>query len=267
MRRQQSLKEAGSYDLGREHARRASPARGRPEVTDRKSTARWTGTFYLGLALAGLVGFLVVRAELFVTDDSGATLANLVDQASLARVGIAADLSVVLFQALAAMWFFKLFRNENSFAAGSIAAFGLINAAAIVVATTFSATALLVAGDAALAPGGDQAATVQLLYELNGAAWGLGGLFFGLWLIPMGYVVVKYKVMPAGLGWVLMVGGVAYIIDTYLIRLVTDAPGAISAVLVGVATIGEFWMVGYLLILGIRKADRVLPAGSSEATA
>jgi hypothetical protein len=223
--------------------------------------------FYLGLALAGLVGFLFVRAELFVTDDSAATLANLVDQASLARVGIAADLSIVVFQALAAMWFFKLFRHENSLAAGSIAAFGMVNAAAIVVATVFSTTALLVAGDAALAPAADQAATVQLLYELNGAAWSLGGLFFGLWLIPMGYVVVKHRVMPVALGWVLMVGGATYIIDTYLAQIVLDAPAAVSAVLVGVATVGEFWMIGYLLIFGIRKADRVPPSGSPEAAA
>jgi len=221
--------------------------------------------FYLGLAVMGIVGFLVVRGELYVADDSAATLANLVDQASLARLGIAADLSIVLFQALAAMWFFKLFRKEDSFAAGSIAAFGLINAAAIVVATAFSATALLVAGNAALAPGGDPAATVQLLYELNAATWSIGGLFFGLWLIPMGYVVVKYRVMPAALGWLLMAGGVTYMVDTYLSQLLTDAPEAISAVLVGVATIGEFWIIGYLLILGIRKADRVPPAGSSAA--
>lgn len=225
-------------------------------MTDRISTARWTGVFYLGLAVAGIFGFLFVRAELFVVDDPAATLANLVDQTSLARVGIAADLSIVLFQALAAVWFFKLFRSEDSFAAGSIAAFGLVNAAAIVVATAFSASALLVAGDAALAPGADQAATVQLLYELNDATWTLGGLFFGLWLIPMGYVVVKYRVMPAALGWVLMIGGVTYMVDTYLALLVPDAPEAISSVLVGVATIGEFWIVGYLLILGIRSADR-----------
>jgi hypothetical protein len=212
--------------------------------------------FYLGLAVAGIVGFLLVRAELFVVDDPAATLANLVDQQSLARVGIAADLSIVLFQALAAVWFFKLFRSEDGFAAGTIAAFGLVNAAAIVVATAFSASALLVAGDAALAPGGDQAATVQLLYELNDATWTLGGLFFGLWLIPMGYVVVKYRLMPAALGWVLMIGGVTYMVDTYLALLAPDAPGAISSVLVGVATIGEFWIVGYLLILGIRSADR-----------
>ena len=236
-------------------------------MTDRTSTARWTGVFYLGLAVMGIFGFLFVRGELFVVDDPAATLTNLVDQASLARVGIFADLSIVLFQALAAMWFFKLFRSENSFAAGSISAFGLVNAAAIMVATAFSATALVVAGDATLAPGGDQAATVQLLYQLNDATWSFGGLFFGLWLIPMGYVVFKYRVMPALLGWVLMVGGVTYVVDTYLTMIVPDAPEAISLGLTGVATIGEFWIIGYLLILGIRNTDRTSPASSPAAGA
>ena len=230
-------------------------------------TARWTGVFYLGLAVAGLVGFLFVRGELFVAEDPTATLANLIDQVTLARFGIAADMTIVLTQALAAIWFFKLFRSENSFAAGSIAAFGLVNAAAIVVATTFSAAALMVAGDAALAPGGDQAATVQLLYELNGAAWSIGGLFFGLWLVPMGYVVAKSRVMPVALGWVLMAGGVAYVISTYLTQLVPDAPTAVESLLVGVATVGEFWIIGYLLIFGIRRSDRIVPSSSPAATA
>jgi len=206
-----------------------------------------------------------VRGELYVADDPTATLANLVDQVSLARLGIAADMTVVLAQALAAIWFFKLFRSDNSFAAGSIAAFGLVNAAAIVVATAFSATALVVSGDAALAPSGDQAATVQLLYELNGAMWDIGGLFFGLWLFPMGYVVAKSRVMPTALGWVLMAGGVAYVINTYLTQIAPDAPTGVESLLVGVATIGEFWMIGYLLIFGIRAQDRIPPPNSASA--
>lgn len=226
-------------------------------MSTRVSTARWTGVFYLGLALAGFVGFLFVRSELYVADDATATLANLVDRVPLARLGIAADLTIVLTQALAAVWFFKLFRSENSFAAGSIAAFGLVNAAAILVATAFSATALVVAGNAALAPSGDQAATVQLLYLLNGAAWDIGGLFFGLWLVPMGFVVVTSRVMPAALGWVLMAGGAAYVISAYLTQLAPDVPTAVGLVLTGGATVGEFWMIGYLLIFGVRTPDRI----------
>lgn len=215
--------------------------------------------FYLGVAMAGLVGFLFVRGELYVADDASATFANLVDQASLARLGIAADLTLVLTQALAAMWFYKLFRRYNSFAAGSIAAFGMVNAAAILVATAFSVTALVVAGDAALAPSGDQAATVQLLYELSGAVWDVAGLFFGLWLIPMGYVVINSRVMPAALGWVLMIGGVGYVILTYLTLVVPDTAAAID-VLVMPATVGEFWMIGYLLIFGVRTQAADLSA-------
>ena len=79
----------------------------------------------------------------------------------------------------------------------------------------------------------------------------MAGLFFGLWLIPMGYVVVNSRVMPAALGWVLMIGGVGYVISTYLTLVVPDALAAID-VLVSPATVGEFWMIGYLLIFGVR---------------
>jgi len=36
---------------------------------------------------------------------------------------------------------------------------------------------------------------------------------------------------------------------------------------VGVATVGEFWMIGYLLIFGIRRSDRIPPSSSPAAEA
>ena len=221
----------------------------------RLTTARWTGIFYLGLAMAGFIGFLFVRSELFVESDAATTLANLVERPSLARLGIGADLTVVVAQALAAIWFFKLFRIEHGFAAGSIAAFGLINAGAVMVATAFSATALAVSGDISIAPGGDQAATVQMLYQLSGALWDIGGVFFGLWLIPMGHVVLTSRLMPSVLGWLLMLGGAGYVLSTYITQTAPDAPAAIEVVLVGLATLGEFWMIGYLLSFGTRNSE------------
>lgn len=225
-------------------------------MSPKLSTARWTGVFYLGLAVAGFVGFLFVRAELFVADDPAATLANLIERAPLARLGVAADLTVVVAQALAAMWFFKLFRNWHGFAAAAIAGFGMVNAAAILVATAFSASAIAVAGDVGLAPGGDQAATAQLLYHVSGMLWDVGGIFFGLWLIPMGVAVLSTTIMPRALGWVLVAGGVGYVISTFVNLVAPDAPGAIEAILVGAATIGEFWIIGYLLVFGERLPAR-----------
>jgi hypothetical protein len=68
-------------------------------------TARTTGLFYLGLAIAGLLGFVIIRSRLFTADDPATTLAHLVDNQSLARAGVALELLIVLTQALAAIWF------------------------------------------------------------------------------------------------------------------------------------------------------------------
>lgn len=100
-------------------------------MTDLKKTARITGVLYLGLAIAGALGFLLVRAALHVDGNAAATANNLADHGGLARLGVALELGIVLTQALAAVWFYKLFRALNSFAAGSLAAFGLVNAVAI----------------------------------------------------------------------------------------------------------------------------------------
>jgi hypothetical protein len=208
-------------------------------------TARRAGFAYLGLAISGVVGFLVIRAQLFVPGDAAATTMSLLEREGLARLGIAADLTMVLTQALVALYLFKLFRGVNSFAAGSLAAFGFMNAAAILVATLFSTTALQRALDGAAAD------TVLLLYDLNGAAWSVGALFFGLWLIPMGWLALRSGFMPRPLGWILMVGGVGYLLSAYTSHLFPDA-SALADGLTVPAVVGEFWMIGYLLIRGVR---------------
>ena len=209
-------------------------------------TGRVTALWYLGLAITAALGFLLIRSNLYVDGDPSATATNLVENASLARLGIGLDLGVVITQTLAALWFFRLFRHVDSFAAASLAALGIVNAVAIMFATAFSATALAVAIGDTPAPGGDTAASVQLLYDLNDATWSVGGIFFGLWLIPMGYLVLKSGTMPRGLGWVLVTGGLGYVLSTYVAFMLPDFSGLADALVIP-ATIGEFWIIGYLL--------------------
>jgi Domain of unknown function (DUF4386) len=209
-------------------------------------TARTTGLLYLGLAISGALGFLLIRSRLFVADDPGATLARLVEHESLARTGIALELLIVLTQALTAVWFYRLFRTADPFAAGSIAAFGLVNAVAILASAALLASAVTVATD----PIGDAAATVQLLYVLSGHLWGVGALFFGLWLIPMGWCVLRSRWMPRPLGWLLVAGGVGYLLSVF-VRYLAPQAAAVADALVLPSTAGEFWMIGYLLVRGV----------------
>jgi hypothetical protein len=215
-------------------------------MTDLKKTARATGLWYLGLAISGAVGYMAIRGQLYVADDAAATAANLVEHESLARLGIAADMAIVVTQALAALYFYKLFRSANAFAAGALASFGLINAVAILVGVALSATALDVAGGAA--------DTAQMLYNLSDAMWGVGALFFGLWLIPMGYVVYSARLMPRALGAILVAGGATYLLSAFVMYLWPDAPGAVIGALTTLPTIGEFWIIGYLLTFGVRAS-------------
>ncbi|MGX6607142.1 DUF4386 domain-containing protein [Micromonosporaceae bacterium Da 78-11] len=211
--------------------------------------ARTTGLLYLGLAVTGAAGFLIVRPRLFVADDAQATLANLVQHETLARLGVVFELLVVLTQALTATWFHRLFRRADPTAAAGIAAFGLINAGVILGSAALLATASRLAQH----PDGATAADVQLLYLVSGNLWTVGGLFFGLWLIPMGRCVHRSGWLPPALGWILIGGGVGYVLSTFVAYLV---PGAtlLADLLTVPASIGEFWMVGYLLIRGLRPA-------------
>jgi hypothetical protein len=222
---------------------------------DHERAARTTGLWYLGLAITGLLGSLIVSGQTFVADDPRGTLSHLVDQGALARLGIVLELGVVLTQAMAAVWFFRLFRSVDRFAAGLIAVFGMVNAVAILVSVAVLATALDVADDRSLATAGGAAATVQLLYVISGHLWGVAGLFFGLWLIPMGWLVVRSRWLPRSLGRLLMAGGVGYVLSTFVTYAFSNAD-LVAGVLTVPATIGELWIVGYLVLFGVRGDPR-----------
>ena len=226
----------------------------RPEATTPEMirTARTTGLLYLGLAITGLLGYMVVRNQLFVAGNPGATLANLTQHESLARLGIVIEMGVVITQALAALWFYRLFKSVNSFAAGSIAAFGLVNATVILGSAAMLATALDVSQDLSLTVSGGAPATSQLLYLVSGHLWTIGGIFFGLWLVPMGWLARRSGWMPNLLGWILMIGGVGYVANALLSYLLPNAGPALD-LLTMPATIGELWMVGYLCLRGVRR--------------
>ena len=119
----------------------------------RRFDCRLAGLFYLGVAVTGALGFLMIRPELFVEGNPERTLANLLEREGLARLGIALELAIATFQALAAVWFARLFRDTDAFAAGALALFGMVNAIVVLASAALLRTAL----DVALQPAGADA--------------------------------------------------------------------------------------------------------------
>ena len=208
------------------------------------TTARVTGLFYLGMAVTGMLAYLLVSQDIYVNGDASATGANLVEKEGLARFGISMEVALAAFQALTAVWFFKLFRKKNTFGAGLIAVFGMVNTVAILIATAMWIGAL----NAALVGQFDQA---QSLYDLHENIWLVAGLFFGLWLMPMGYMA-KLAKFPIWMVWFLVAGGVGYVLSVFAEITLPDQT-ALADVLPMPATVGEFWMVGYLLFARVKE--------------
>ena len=215
------------------------------------STARITGVWYLMLAITGMVGFLLLHPKVYVADDATKTLANLTEHETLARLRLVLEFLIVVSQALAAVWFYKLFKDIRHVAAWALAAWGMMNSAAIMISAMAMGGAIEVANNSQIL--NEKVTMIHIFSQFIRNAWGVGSLFFGLWLIPMGYTVVSSQRMPVWLGRVLILGGFGYLANAFIQYM--GISGAWVDILVIPATVGEFWMIAYLLIFGIRPSS------------
>ena len=224
-------------------------------INDKQSklvrTARTTGIWYLLMAITGILGFLIFHPQVFDSEDAEKTLTNLIDFESLARTRLLLEFAIVVSQALTAVWFYRLFRHINEWAAWSVGIWGMINSVAIMISAISMASAIQIANSSQ--PLNDKIILIELLSSIITNAWGVGGLFFGLWLIPLGYIITSTKRMPVWLGRTLIVGGIGYLLSTVVNYIGIEIP--LSGYLTIPATVGEFWMIGYLLIFGIRTVN------------
>lgn len=216
------------------------------------TTARVTGVWYLILAISGMLGFLIFHPQIFISNDPEKTLINLTDKESIARIRLLLELIIVLSQALAAVWFYKLFRDINEWGAWTVGIWGMMNAVAIMLSAISMSSAIEIANSSGQTDN-EKIVLIQLLGHLIKNSWGVGSLFFGLWLIPMGSIVINSKRMPVWLGRTLIVGGIGYLLSTFINYIGFVNP--FLEILVIPATVGEFWMIGYLLIYGIRPLE------------
>ena len=213
--------------------------------------ARTAGIWYLLMAISGILGFLVFHPQLY-TDDPQQTLTNLIEGETLARFRLILEFMIIISQALTAIWFYRLFKNIKDWAALATGIWGTVNSMAIMI----SAIAMGIAIEIALSSQfiAEKIVIIGLLTTLMSSAWGVGGLFFGLWLIPLGYIITSSKRMPVWLGRTLIIGGIGYLVSTTLNY--SGISGSWVGMLTMPATIAEFWMIGYLLIFGIRPAAK-----------
>jgi len=179
-----------------------------------KKTARIAGLWYLGFAL-GPFYLMYVPSQTVVRNDAAATAARVLTHETLYRWSMLAEtLGAVIFIGLA-LALYRLFEGVNRHLARQLVALVLVSSALGLVTVVFSGAALLVFR------GGDpftaldvhtREAVGMLLVRMRGQAYGINEMFWGLWLLPLGWLVVRSTFLPRWLGYWLLLDGTAWVV-------------------------------------------------------
>jgi hypothetical protein len=194
-----------------------------------KSTARVAGFLYLCLLPLGIFG-MVVASRLVVPGDAAATVGNLQASATLFRLSIVSALLLQVVNIFVVLALFKLLAPVGRKMATLMVLFLLLGVPIAMLNELNNFAALLVA-QGAVAEGagtltsltaGQVQALVPLFLELHTLGVEIAGIFWGLWLFPMGYLVFRSGFLPKILGILLIVGGAGYLVESLSAFLLPD---------------------------------------------
>jgi hypothetical protein len=232
-------------------------------MNSERRLARVAGSLYLVVAVLGGFAQLFVRDRLLDLGDPAATAANIRESAALFRAGFAADLVQATFFLFTAMALYLLLRHVNELVARAMVVFVAVSVAIICLnlLNQFVALRIATTDGYASAFGGSNELT-GLFAGMHHDGYLIAQIFFGLWLAPLGYLVVKSGWFPKALGVLLVAGCFGYLADTFVQLFAPSVADGIEAFVLAPAAIGELAFVGWLLVKGVpvRERDDLVPA-------
>ena len=222
--------------------------------------ARWAGWMYLLMAVPAPFGLIYVPMKLVARGDAARTAANILEHETLFLAGIVALLaSAVIFLMLGvALWHLlvavdaRLARLMVLFISVSVAlefAGEVVNLAAL---TLFRGPDFLKVFDK---PQLD--ALGMLFIGMHQHSLIVNQLFWGLWLLPLGALVMRSGFLPRILGILLIPNGVAYVVAS-MTALFWPTHYNTVFLLLTPALLAEFCIMLWLLIKGAKRQSPAL---------
>jgi hypothetical protein len=237
-------------------------------MTSPKRLARIAGVFYLLVGIFGGFAEGFVDPKMYGAGNAAATAGNVLANAGLVRIGVVSHLLDGTFFVILAMTLYILLSHVNQSVARAMVVLVAVATGIICLNAVFEFEGLRVATDtsyaAALGIAGSNA-LVLLLLDTQHYGTLAAQVFFGLWLVPIGYLAYKSAgLFPKWLGVLLVVGGVCYLVDLFAAFLVPDFGQKVHTLIVIPSGISEISMVLYLLVVGVKttrpKDQRILAA-------
>jgi uncharacterized protein DUF4386 len=222
-------------------------------ITSPKLYARVAGLLYLFVIIAGIFAEIFVRGRLVVANDAAATAHNIVTHELLYRFGFAAELIEVLCGVFLALIFYELFKVVNKPLTLLMVFFNLVGAAIESVNLLNHLAPLTLLGGGGYLSAipveqlQDQAYLSLRLFELGFA---ISLVFFGVFCLLLGSLIVRSGFLPRIIGVLLAFQGLCYLINSFTDFL---APGyaAFTFSILTVSAVGEISLCLWLLVMGV----------------
>ncbi len=221
-------------------------------MTNENTIGRLAGALYLVVVVTGLFCLVYVPSLITVSGDPHATVNNIVAHGPLFRAGIAAFLIKQVVFLLLPLALFKLLRPVHQSMAIIMVALAAVSVPIALVSLTNRLDVLDIIGGSysqALSPNQIQS---HAMLALNAYGNGLlvATLFWGLWLLPFGCLVIRSGFLPKILGILLFLGGLGYVAQVFWEVLVPTI--RFPDFVLFPAAAGEIGICLWLLVVGVR---------------
>jgi Domain of unknown function (DUF4386) len=216
--------------------------------------ARIAGALYLSLVITGPFSLIYVPGKLIVHGNATATANNILTHEMLFRLGIVADLIGLVILIFVVMALYRLLKGVNATHASHMVALALVSAGVgfVNVLNNIAALTLFRGADFLTVFEKPQRDALGMLFlRLYGQGIVINEIFWGLWLLPFGWLVIKSGFLPRILGVLLIVNCFAYVAVSLTSLLLPAYAGVVSRYAI-IPETGELWIMLWLLVMGAK---------------
>jgi len=227
------------------------------DSAETKKAARRAGLLYFLFSLPGPFALLYVPGKLFVKGDPTATADRIRSFESLLRMGMGTELICFAGFIFVGLALYRLFKPVSEGQALALLILDLVPVGISFLCILFEVAALDFAGGG----GGAQFLSAfdahqrdTLAYEflrLHGQGFNVAGIFWGLWLFPMGICAIRSGFIPRTVGILLIIAGCGYTASSFASLALPQYARAVGRV-TEITNLGELPIIFWLLIWGAR---------------
>jgi nitrate reductase NapE component len=213
-----------------------------------KKANRLPGFLYLGMIVFGIIA-QIIRSNILVFGDNAKSFEEIIGSSTLLRLAFMSDLIMMVFYLLTAWALYTKLKSINKSQSLLFLIFTIVSVA-IMSGNMLNNMAIIEITNVDYTKFNDLTLVSQFYANLHKYGYLIAQIYFGLWLLPLGIIILKSKIMPKYFGIMLIAATFGCLLEIFVTFLFPGNdfityPGLI------VGMVGEFSFCFWLLFKGL----------------